>query len=134
MEAINEATLRAMFQLAGLPITKVWQLAHAYFTYSEGEDEKTTKDNALYRAQRPSWLVRTPYGLIELTLRKRVVIIDWSETGASIAVTTDETTKGPDHVHAWTTTKAVEYLARIRESLHNLEAHKRHPNGNLVTT
>lgn len=134
MEAITEATLRAMFQLAGLPITKVWQLAHAYFTYQPGEDEKTTLDNALYRAQRPSWLVRTPYGLIELTLRKKVVIIDWSETGAQIVVTADAVTKSPTSVDAWSTAKAVEYLTRIRESLHNLEAHKRHPNGNLVTT
>lgn len=132
MKPITEADLRAMFQLAGIPILRVWQLAHGYFTYREGEDEKTTLDNALYRAQRPSWLVRTPYGLIELTLRKRVVDIDWSETGAQIVVTADEVTKSPTNVHAWTIQNAIQYLTRIRESLHNLEAHKRHPNGNLV--
>lgn len=132
MKPITEADLRAMFQLAGIPILRVWQLAHSYFTYKDDEDEKTTLDNALYRAQRPSWLVRTPYGLIELSLCKRVVDIDWRETGAQIVVTADDVTKSPTNVHAWTVQNAIQYLTRIGESLRNLESDKRHPNGNLV--
>ncbi len=45
--------------------------------------------------------------------RKRVISINWEATTIRTIVTDDEVTKGEDHVHAYGTLKAVEYLTTL---------------------
>ncbi len=117
MGPITEIDLLGVFAVAGIPVLKKWQLVHSYFHYSPGEDIETTKREALYRATRPSWLVKTPYGLIQLNLRKRVVDIRWDDTLARCKITGDDVTKGEDFVHAYTLEKAAEYLVCLKREL-----------------
>ncbi len=137
MHPISEIEVRGLFAIAGIPALRIYQLAHSYFSYQEGEDLDTTMKNALYRAQRPSWLVKTPFGLIALNLRKRVVDIDWSDTpyravklpstdagmpGQQVSsypdsITKDEVTKDDVRVHAYTLVKAAEYLTQLGDHL-----------------
>lgn len=131
MNPITEIELRGLFAIAGIHILKTWQLVHAYVPYQPGEEEAYTQRNALYRASRPSWLVKTPYGLIELELRKRVVEINWSDTGydaldvgAGHPVTKEDVTKGHHYVHAWDLLKAAEYLTALARELKARDAAK----------
>ncbi len=117
MGPITEIDLLGVFAVAGIPVLKKWQLVHSYISYQPDEDIETTKREALYRATRPSWLVKTPYGLIEMNLRKRVVDIRWDDTPARCKVTGDEVTKGEDFVHAYTLEKAAEYLVCLKREL-----------------
>lgn len=140
---MTEAGVRAIFTLAGIEVTRVWQLPNGYLR----EQEPLTQDQIAndrpgrrgcvrrqteaspgyedistegvvgawmadyeWRYTRPAWLVKTPYGLIEITERKRVIDIDWRDTPVRAIVTGDETTKDDECVHAWSTAKMVEYL------------------------
>lgn len=68
-----------------------------------------------YFALRTPWyLVKTDFGLIKIGWRKRVINIDWSDTGIRHVVTADEVTKNETMVHAWTKEKAIEYLKSLR--------------------
>ena len=94
MDAITEQEVKAMFLLVRLPALKIWRLPNQYFTYQEGEDEETTRKEAVYRESRPSWLIKTPGGLIEIILRKRVAILNWIDTQLKVTPgVNDETTK-----------------------------------------
>lgn len=137
MNSISEKDVTSIFTLAKIPVLRIYQLAHSYFTFQLGEDEQTTLKNALYRATRPSWLVKTSFGLIALNLRKRVVEIDWSDTpyravklpykdfGHGTAptgddpdsITKDSVTKGSTIVHAYDLIKAAEYLGALGDQL-----------------
>lgn len=63
-----------------------------------------------WRHDRPAWLVKTRYGLMEIGWRKRVIQIDWRDTNLRRVVTADDVTKTDTCVHAWSVEKAVEYL------------------------
>lgn len=139
MDPITEEDARAIFKIAGIPVLAIYELAHRYYTFNPQEDEEETRRNARYRATRPSWLVKTPYGLIELNLRKNVVEIDWKDTGYRAVtptepavpmsgvkqdrhpITSDNVTKTENYVHAWTMIKAVEYLSTLRDRLADRE-------------
>ena len=87
--------LLAVFTLAGIKVIKVWDIKNGY-----GGEEA-------------DWLlVNTELGMITLGWRRRVIAIDWEETGIRCTVP-DEVTKGPFNVHAWSYVKAVEYLSRV---------------------
>jgi hypothetical protein len=135
MNPISEKDVTSLFTLAKIPVLRIYQLAHSYFSFQLGEDEKTTQQNALYRATRPSWLVKTPFGLIALNLRKRVVEIDWSDTPYRAvqlpatavpenrdpdSITKDGVTKSSVIVHAYDLIKAAEYLSALGDHLKNL--------------
>lgn len=114
MDAITEQEARAMFLVVYLPVLKIWRLPNQYDVYNKNEGEEYTRDNAVYRESRPSWLVKTPVGLIQLNLRKRVLEIDWSDTQLPVTPGLgDATTKSEFYIHAWTKLKAVEYLADV---------------------
>lgn len=100
---------KALFLLAGIPVTNTHELPNGYWP-----------DNVYYgeiRGRHPWYLVVTPYGLIKIGWRKRVLQISWTDTPARLLVTEDDVTKDPDLVHAWTTEKALEYLTALRKSL-----------------
>lgn len=133
MNPISEKDVTSIFNLAKIPVLRIYQLAHSYITFRLGEEEEYTRQNALYRATRPSWLVKTPFGLIELNLRKRVVEIDWSDTPYRAVVvpckdpaytsadpnsiTDDSVTKSSVIVHAYDLIKAAEYLGALGDHL-----------------
>lgn len=124
MNPLTADDVTAAFQIAGIPSLAIWELSHSYFPFNPGESEETTIKNALYRASRPSWLVKTPYGLIALNLRKRVVDIDWKDTGYHALdvgeghpVTDDDVSKDTTYVHAYTLIKAAEYLTKLKQCL-----------------
>ncbi len=137
MNPISEKDVTSLFTLAKIPVLRIYQLVHSYYSFRLGEDEEETKRNAVYRATRPSWLVKTPFGLIALNLRKRVVEIDWSDTayravkrpsteegmaGQPVSsdpdsITVDNVTKGSTNVHAYDLIKAAEYLSVLGDQL-----------------
>ncbi len=136
MDRITEEEARAMFLMIGLPALKVWRLPNQYFKYQEGESRETTEREAVYRESRPSWLVKTAAGLIQLNLRKRVVEVDWSDTGLAVKPgEKDDVTKTEFYIHAYTKLKALEYLADIANAYHtalvlaNREQEARQPGG-----
>ena len=124
MHPLTEDHITSICTIAGLKVERIWQLVHSYFSFQVGEDEETTQKEALYRAMRPSFLVKTPHGLIQFNLRKRVVEIDWKDTGydaldvgAGHPITKDDVTKDHHYVHAYDLVKAAEYLTALREQL-----------------
>lgn len=66
-----------------------------------------------------SWFnVKTPYGTILIGWRKRVINIDWSDTGVSVpGVPGEDVTCGDKYTHAWGEEKALEYLTKIKIAL-----------------
>lgn len=69
VETREEAT--SILTLAGLRPERMWELANGYWP-----DAPTYDD-----VRCPWWLAKTGIGLIRLGWRKRVLEIDWSETG-----------------------------------------------------
>lgn len=53
--------------------------------------------------------------VVKIGWRKRVINIDWGASKRDLQhlFTGEDVTKGSDHIHAWTTEKAAEYLAKI---------------------
>lgn len=67
----------------------------------------------------PWFLARFPFGDIKIGWRKRVINIDWSNTGKDLGslFEKEDITKGAHIIHAWGKEKAIDYLERIREAL-----------------
>lgn len=135
---MNEEKVHALFTLAGIRVLKIWKLPNGYLgeleplsddsiirDTSKGETFHFVEDSRegvtvnvvrawmsdyTWRVNRPSWLIKIPEGLIQLTERKRVFSVDWRETRVRGIVTKDDVTRGLDHVHAWTEEKILEYL------------------------
>jgi len=65
----------------------------------------------------PWFVVETSAGRIKIGWRKRVIHIDWSETGLEVSgaevVEDPNVTHGPGYAHAWGPDKAVECLRRL---------------------
>ena len=103
MKTFSKDDAEALFRLAGFEVFTSWELVNQYWPTSE--------------APWPTgswWLVQTDIGLIRVGWRKRVLEIDWTNTGFDADVTTDKVTKEPRIVHAWSNAKAVEYLTELR--------------------
>lgn len=94
-----------LFALAGFERRKTWKLENNYWPDSAHYDQ--------IRKDCPWWLVKTQYGLIEIGWRKRVISIDWSDTGVKYGVP-DDVTKSNTSAHAWSIEKALEYLRALR--------------------
>lgn len=104
---MTEEKLRAVMALADIRVLRLWRLPNAYVGSSSPE----------YAIANPDWLVKTPYGLIQVGRRKRVWDIDWSETGYRGAITEDDVTRDETSVHAYTEEKVLEYLKALRTHL-----------------
>lgn len=105
---MNEEQARALFVLAGIPVTKLHKLENKYWPEHPDYDD--------VRRRSPWWLVQTPAGPIEIGWRKRVISINWEDTPARQVITTDDVTKGDTYVHAWSYVKALEYLTALRDA------------------
>ena len=95
----------SILTLAGLRPDRMWELANSYWPLAPTYDD----------VRSPWWLARTSIGLIQLGWRKRVISIDWRECEVRGIVTSDDVTKENYMVHAYSASKAVEYLQRLRE-------------------
>lgn len=67
----------------------------------------------------PWFDVVTSFGTMKIGYRKRVILMDWSNTGWDIAelFNKEQVTKGPGYIHAWGSDQATEFLQRIRQSI-----------------
>lgn len=126
---MKQEEAEGLFRVAGFKVKRTWELPNGYcggsasvlrdiedklspnYTYPPLEERIKT---CLWPLRSPWWLVLTDFGPIEIGWRKRVISIDWSATNIRGVVTTDETTKGLGHVHAWTMDAAVRYLTALR--------------------
>ena len=92
--------VEALFLLAGIEVFSMHELKNGY-------DPERTND--------PWWLVHTPFGLVKIGWRKRVISINWEDSRLQIVITEDEVTKNEEMVHAWSYPKALEYLNALRK-------------------
>lgn len=71
-------------------------------------------------ANRHKLIVTTHKGPISIHCRKRVIVIDWSESevepSAFVLFPDEDVTKGDQLIHAWSYQKAAEYIKKILES------------------
>lgn len=95
----------SLFTLAKIPILRIWEAANNYWPEHPDYDKERLRDKW--------WLVKTPRGLVHIGWRKRVISIDWEDTGIKKIVTEDDVTKEETLVHAWSEEKAVEYLKTL---------------------
>jgi len=90
--------LLSVFKLAEIEVKRHWDIKN---DYCGGEAD---------------WLlVDTNFGFITIGWRKRVIAIDWSDTGVKYLVE-DDVTKDEDSCHAWGYDKAVTYLTGLGRS------------------
>ena len=101
--------LDALLLLAGIEPVAVHEVTNKYWPDNE--------HYAQIRRDTPWWLVLTKAGPLVIGWRKRVISIDWRDTPVRVLVTADDTTKGEDHVHAWSYGDAVKYLAHLKRAL-----------------
>lgn len=101
---MTRAQVESLVTLAGVTYRKVYETPNQYWL---GKNE----------IKGPWWLIVTQYGIIRIGWRKRVIEIDWSDTGRSLVVTKDDVTKEPMLVHAWGYPKALEYLTALWQGL-----------------
>lgn len=105
MRKKSRAQAEAIMALAGFTVTRTWELVNQYWPDSPKYDDVRT----------PWWLFLTEIGPVQIGCRKRVLCIDWSACTVRGVVTTDDVTKNETMVHAWSETKAVEYLSQLRQ-------------------
>ena len=94
----------SIVSLAGFEIRHTWELANGYWPASPRYDD----------VRKPWWLFLTQVGPVRVGWRKRVLEIEWDATDLRGIVTDDNVTKGDTYVHAWSRSKAVEYLTKLR--------------------
>lgn len=119
-DELNEEGLVALLKLAGIEVMAHWRLPNGYITSRDNESDEHIQREAIYRHHRPWILAKVPLGLVEIGPRKRVIHIEWLHTPARIIVTKDDVTKGQDHVHAYSTEKAMEYLRVLQAEFKRL--------------
>lgn len=91
---MDRTDLDAILHLAGIKPLGVWETLNGY--------SKSRED--------PWYLVQTPWGMLHMGWRKRVMEIDWTQTTIRVEITQDDTTKDPCYVHAWSKARAAVYL------------------------
>lgn len=94
----------AIFMLAYFDVKAIYELPNEYWPEAY----------VVQRAESPWWLVSTEMGNIKIGWRKRVISINWEETGVECIVTDDDVTKGKFMVHAYSHAAAVKYLDALR--------------------
>jgi len=95
--------LDALLLLAGIDPIGVYEVANGYWG---------KRDDAP-----PWWLVLTKAGPVVIGWRKRVISINWKDTPVRAKMTADDVTSELDYCHAWSYSKAVEYLRTLQSAL-----------------
>lgn len=87
-----------MMRLAGFNVLKKWLIPDPY----------------AFRSTVPAFLVKTEFGMIELSARKRVFQVDWEDTQLrALKVTNDDVTCQSTYVHAYTEEALFIYLKSL---------------------
>ncbi len=100
--------VKSIFTLSGFEVLAMKELIDGYGYKSDDPRFFGSYPRTVW------WFVKTSFGWIEIGWRKRVIAIDWTDTGIKAAVTEDDVTKDEFKVHAYSFTKAVEYLAKLK--------------------
>jgi len=99
--------VEAILLLAGIRVHGISRIENMYWpshpNYNDMRDEF------------PWWTVKVREGEITIGWRKKVISIDWTNTTRRGLVTKDDVTKDTTMVHAWSVSKAVEYLRNWHE-------------------
>jgi hypothetical protein len=69
----------------------------------------------------PWWFVKTKMGYIEIGWRKRVISIDWTDTGLEVTATEDDVTKDKHFVRAYSYDDAIKYLRAVGEAINEAQ-------------
>lgn len=101
---MDKKVVEAIFLLAGFEIKDITQIPNQYWPSEYAE----------LRNANPWWDVETEAGIIRIGSRKRVISIEWKNTGLVFVATSDNVTKSSSNVHAYTNAKAVEYLSALK--------------------
>src|SRR6266478_5683517 len=110
---MDKEKMKALFELAGVKVLSFWELKNQYWPGDVNHFQ--------IRKEFPWWLVLTPFGLIQVGWRKRVISIDWASTDVRTILTEDVVTKEETYVHAWGYFKAAEYLTTWKEVAETLQ-------------
>lgn len=117
---MEQEKAKSLFIVGGFKVLHMWQLANPYWPPHPEYDSVRT----------PWWLVLTEHGPIEIGWRKRVIAISWERSTIGEAkLTDDDVTKEKFLIHAWSMTKALEYL----QALHAAAETRRSIQGPTVT-
>lgn len=117
----TEERVKEIFNLSDFPIRSLHRIENQYWPQAVEYDE--------IRRDSPWWLVSTEFGLIRIGWRKRVIEIDWSDTGFKLEDPIDNSvTHSPTLVHAWSTGLAVHYLTQLYIRLGYLKIMKEREN------
>jgi hypothetical protein len=106
---MDEEQVRSLFKLSGFTVERLYKLENKY--WPDVPDYQELRKNS------PWWLVKTEFGLIQIGWRKRVISINWEDTGVKCLVTTDEVTHEELLVHAYSYAKAVQYLTTLHQEI-----------------
>lgn len=117
---MTEQEAKAMFILAGFKVKKMYRIFNEYFDIS--------MENAEWHIKNSWWLAITEEGdMIKVGWRKRVISIDWEGTSfrqdcvdKQARMTKDDVTIGTTYIHAWSNSKAVEYLTLLRNKIEEI--------------
>lgn len=94
--------LNAILVLAGIIPAGMQKIENQYWPNHPNYDD--------VRQKHPWWSVITEDGVLTIGWRKRVIHIDWVLSNRRGIVTEDDVTKDVVMVHAWSFSKAIEYL------------------------
>ena len=101
LEQEKQDKLLNCFKMAGVQVRYFWNIKNEY--YGDSAD----------------WLlVQTDFGLVKIGWRKRVIVIDWSNTGIEFTIDED-VTKDSHYCHAWGYPKAIEAIEKLKKSLNS---------------
>src|SRR5579859_941724 len=114
---MTEDQVKAVFLLSGLETTQFYKIENEYWPKAYVKEREET----------PWWLVKTEFGLIKIGWRKRVINIDWTDTGLIIdananrdyefhklPITRDDVTMWEHGVHAYGYGRAADYLNELK--------------------
>lgn len=104
---MTKEQVTGFFILSDIHVHRFWELPNNYWPSPKVDSKSDAREvNAfisyqMLRLESPWWLAKTDHGLIEIGWRKRVIHIDWSDTGLeSRDLSTDDVTKSNFSIHA----------------------------------
>lgn len=121
---MTEQEAQALFILAGFKVKKMYRIFNDYHPINTA--------NAEWHIKESWWLAVTEQGdMVKVGWRKRVINIDFEGTAFRAdttcptkaernVLTKDDVTHGDTYIHAWSHSKAVEYLTILRNKLEEI--------------
>lgn len=108
---LNQEEVRSLFLLAGFKVLRIEALIDGYGYSPEDPRYITTPPRCAW------WFVKTEFGWIKIGNRKRVIEIEWEDTGLAEGVLTNAevlVSNGPFYIHAYTTVEVLAHLTALK--------------------